>query len=51
MHGGASRSGATAGNRNAFKHGLYTQEMIAHRKLVNEVLRQGRRALIDYGDE
>ena len=28
MHGGATGSGAQAGNRNALKHGRYTRELI-----------------------
>ena len=28
MHGGATGSGAPTGNRNAFRHGRYTRELI-----------------------
>lgn len=41
MHGGAEGSGAPLNNRNAFKHGLYTAQVIAHRREVNRVLREG----------
>jgi len=43
MHGGAS-PGAPAGNRNALKHGRYTADSIALRRLV-AVLGQDARAL------
>lgn len=35
MHGGAEGSGAPKGNRNAYKHGYYTKEMIQFRKIFN----------------
>lgn len=41
MHGGKG-SGAPKGNKNAFKSGLFTKEMISSRKEVNRVLREGR---------
>ena len=37
MHGGKS-PGPPKGNRNAWKHGLYSTEAIAMRKLVRQVL-------------
>jgi glucans biosynthesis protein len=47
MHGGAAGSGAPRGNRNAFKHGLYTREAIAERRQVRDLLRQSRKLLSD----
>jgi len=41
MHGGAYGSGARRGNRNAFRHGLYTKATLAHRRRVNRILRNG----------
>jgi hypothetical protein len=40
MHGGAAGSGARAGNRNAFKHGRYTRELIEFRRMVRELARE-----------
>jgi glucans biosynthesis protein len=45
MHGGAAGSGAPQSNRNAFKHGLSTREMIEQRKAVNVLLRRSRKVL------
>lgn len=39
MHGGAKGSGAPLGNRNALKHGLYTREEIAERRMFNQMMR------------
>lgn len=41
MHGGAKGSGAPMANTNARKHGLFTQEMREHRRMVREHIRQG----------
>jgi uncharacterized protein YjcR len=38
MHGAAG--GAPKGNRNAFKHGLYTAEAIEVRTIIRELRRQ-----------
>jgi hypothetical protein len=38
MHGGPS-PGAPKGNSNAFKHGRYTADAIAHRREIAELLR------------
>jgi hypothetical protein len=38
MHGGKS-PGAPNGNRNAFKHGLYTAEAIARRREISALIR------------
>jgi uncharacterized protein YjcR len=40
MHGGAKGSGAPAGNRNALKHGRYSQEAIEFRRRMRELLRE-----------
>ncbi len=45
MHGGAKGSGAPLGNRNAVRHGLYSRESLARRRLVNRLLRDGARLL------
>ncbi|WP_079852794.1 HGGxSTG domain-containing protein, partial [Acinetobacter baumannii] len=42
MHGGARRSGAPKGNRNARKHGLFTQAAIAERRQVGLLLEQAQ---------
>jgi hypothetical protein len=41
MHGGPS-PGAPKGNKNAFKHSLYTAEAIAQRRKVSELMRAAR---------
>ena len=40
MHGGAKGSGARTGNRNALKHGRYSQETIEFRRVMRELLRE-----------
>jgi len=42
MHGGARGSGAPIGNKNAFRHGLYSGEAIALRRIVSELIRTAR---------
>jgi hypothetical protein len=42
MHGGAPGSGAPRGNKNALKHGAYTQEAIERRKGIREFIRRSR---------
>ena len=42
MHGGAAGSRGPEGNRNALKHGRYTREQIAFRRLVRELVREAR---------
>jgi len=49
MHGGAAGSGAPRGNKNAFKHGLYTHDAIEQRRQVHELLRQSRKLLSEIG--
>lgn len=39
MHGGTN-NGAPKGNKNAFKHGLYSRKSIQNRKEVNSLIRQ-----------
>jgi glucans biosynthesis protein len=46
MHGGALRSGAPRGNKNALKHGRYTREAIAERWHIRELVRQARKLLL-----
>jgi hypothetical protein len=45
MHGGAPRSGAQAGNKNALKHGRYTRELAEFRRAVRELLRESAEKL------
>jgi hypothetical protein len=45
MHGGAPRSGALLGNKNALKHGMYTREALAQLKLLRSLFRQSRELL------
>ena len=40
MHGAAG--GAPKGNRNAFKHGLYTAEAIETRRMITALTKQAR---------
>lgn len=46
MHGGAYGSGAPRGNKNALKHGRYTQEVLAGKRQVRALLRQSRKLLL-----
>jgi hypothetical protein len=45
MHGGARGSGAPAGNVNALKHGLQTQQAVADRKALNDLIRRSTEVL------
>jgi glucans biosynthesis protein len=45
MHGGARGSGAPWGNRNAHKHGAFTQERIAERRAIGELLDEAGKLL------
>jgi uncharacterized protein YjcR len=47
MHGGAARSGAPKGNKNALKHGAYTREMLEQQKEIMELIREARETLRD----
>lgn len=40
MHGGAKGSGGQLGNKNAYKHGLYTRESEAMRVYVRKLKKQ-----------
>ncbi|MBO6768972.1 MAG: hypothetical protein JJ901_11825 [Erythrobacter sp.] len=42
MHGGAKRSGAPKGNKNALKHGQYTAEAKEFRRHVHRLLKDGK---------
>ena len=42
FHGGKA-TGAPKGNRNALKHGLYSAEIVAHRRKVAALLRAARK--------
>ena len=43
MHGGATGSGAPAGNQNALKHGLYTAEEQALKWHISQIIRDSRK--------
>jgi len=45
MHDGAPGSGAPRGNKNAFKHGVFTREAIAERRKLQALLRESRELL------
>ena len=45
MHGGATGSGAPAGNRNALKHGRYSREVLEFRRAMRELLRENAEKL------
>ncbi len=45
MHGGARRSGAPGGNRNAQKHGLFTRDAIQERKQIDSLLDEAHKLL------
>jgi hypothetical protein len=45
MHGGTTGSGATAGNRNALKHGRYSGEVLEFRHAMCELLRESAERL------
>jgi glucans biosynthesis protein len=42
MHGGAKGSGSPPSNHNAFRHGRYTAEAIAQRRIAAALLRACR---------
>jgi glucans biosynthesis protein len=45
VHGGAPKSGAPRGNKNALKNGLYTQEAIEERRQLRAFMRQSRKLI------
>lgn len=47
MHGGAAGSGAPWGNRNARKHGAFTQERIAERRAIRALLDEAGKLLME----
>jgi hypothetical protein len=42
MHGGAERSGAPSGNRNALKHGAYTKTALLERVELRLLIQEGK---------
>ncbi len=44
---GAGGGGPTGKRNGMYRHGLYTKEAIAERRLLSELLRQARQALAD----
>jgi uncharacterized protein YjcR len=46
MHGGAAGSGAPRGNKNALKHGRFTREAFAERRLVRSLLQESRALIL-----
>ena len=42
MHGGAPGSGAPKGNKNALKHGRYTEKAIAQRRRIRKLIKLSR---------
>jgi glucans biosynthesis protein len=45
MHGGAKGSGAPVGNRNAVKHGMYTNAALEEQKALRSMIRQMKESL------
>ncbi len=45
MHGGAKRSGAPEGNRNAVKHGCHTREERELRQHLRALIRESRKLI------
>jgi glucans biosynthesis protein len=45
MHGGAVGSGASKGNQNALKHGVFTKVAIDERREVRALIVQSRKLL------
>jgi hypothetical protein len=50
LHGGAEGIGGQPGNRNAFRHGRYSAEAIAKRRMVAALIRACRDQLGAMGD-
>src|SRR5215471_20646418 len=46
IHGGAHVSGAQLGNKNAVRHGLYSKEAVALRRIVSELIRTPRDTVV-----
>jgi hypothetical protein len=51
VHGGAARSGAPLGNKNALRHGHYSAETIAERQTSAALIRLSRATLADLNNE
>ena len=49
MHGGANGTGAPKGNSNAFKHGRYSAESILMRLEANQLIRQHKAMMKEFG--
>ena len=47
MHGGAAGSGAPSGNRNARKHGLFTDTAKTDRRTLNQLMRDAGRLIAE----
>jgi uncharacterized protein YjcR len=45
MHGGAKRSGAPPGNKNALKHGMYTKAVLEEQKALRSMIREMKESL------
>jgi uncharacterized protein YjcR len=46
VHGGAAGLGAPQGNKNAIKHGRFTREAFAERRLVRSLLQESRALIL-----
>ena len=51
MHGGAKGSGGQKHNKNALKHGLYTQEAIAEQCYMRELIKSSQQLMTLFGKE
>lgn len=49
MHGGAKGSGAKIGNKNAFKHGRYSAEVIQNRRTTIQFFKQFKAMMKEFG--
>ena len=49
LHGGAKRSGAQPGNRNALKHGFYSAAAEADRRRIRALIRVWRKGVAGLG--
>jgi uncharacterized protein YjcR len=47
MHGGAAGAGAPKGNKNALKHGLYTNEANEMRRLIRHLSKKTKDIIDD----
>jgi glucans biosynthesis protein len=51
MHGGAPGSGVPIGNKNALRHGRYTAEAIANRRVLSALIRIARDTLSELDEQ